>query len=501
MPRRRRGLPPNTKLRAARERLLSPSGSGRPMSTQELAEAVNAWLWDTYRQQENLTYRDVAALERGEVRWPGERRRKAFRAVTGASSDTELGFYINRGRVASRVATGAGQQSVEASPTPGWGSCHEERTDCHVLDGYEGPAWTSDFRGAPGAAVTLWDEKSTANVEQAADLDTAGEVAFRWLVAPRDRWDHTGNGACRVGMSDVARVRAVRATLKSIDNTHGGGAALPMAAAYLRDDVRPLTLGRFDERTGRALLGATAELELDLGWMAYDQAYHPLSTQHMIQALRLSHAAADRLFGGRVLAALSHQALHVGRIPLAIDLARAARTGTEQVATPRAGAMFAAMEAMAHAAGNNAERAIAALGVAERAMEKADASDDDPDWLDFDEGGLWGHAARVFRYLDRGPECERYANLAITMCRDDHGRTRAQRQAILAAGHLQRGECEQAAATAAQVVTAAWGLTSRHVDQEIAVLARQLRRIDSRCPACVDFLNEAEDYLNARAPE
>lgn len=44
----------NVLLAAARRRLPSPSGSGRPMSRQELAEAVNAWLWQTYRVEERL---------------------------------------------------------------------------------------------------------------------------------------------------------------------------------------------------------------------------------------------------------------------------------------------------------------------------------------------------------------------------------------------------------------------------------------------------------------
>lgn len=95
MSRKRRDRRRNTKLRAARERLLSPSGSGRPMSTQELAEAVNAWLWHTYEQKDNLTYRYIAALERGDIHWPGKRRREAFRAVLGAETDTDLGFYID----------------------------------------------------------------------------------------------------------------------------------------------------------------------------------------------------------------------------------------------------------------------------------------------------------------------------------------------------------------------------------------------------------------------
>lgn len=66
------------------------------MSRQELAEAVNAYLWDTYREKENLTENDIGKLERGVTRWPGERRREAFRAILHANTDDELGFYINR---------------------------------------------------------------------------------------------------------------------------------------------------------------------------------------------------------------------------------------------------------------------------------------------------------------------------------------------------------------------------------------------------------------------
>lgn len=67
------------------------------MSRQELAEAVNAYLWEKYRQRENLSANDIGNLERGVTRWPGKRRREAFRAVLHATTDAELGFYIMQG--------------------------------------------------------------------------------------------------------------------------------------------------------------------------------------------------------------------------------------------------------------------------------------------------------------------------------------------------------------------------------------------------------------------
>ncbi|MCA2216293.1 XRE family transcriptional regulator [Jidongwangia harbinensis] len=96
---------PNTKLIAARRRLQSPTGSGHPMSRQELAEAVNAWQWSRYQREDRLDETDVGKLERGETHWPGLTRREGFRAVLRATTDAELGFYRNR---RSRSPTAAG---------------------------------------------------------------------------------------------------------------------------------------------------------------------------------------------------------------------------------------------------------------------------------------------------------------------------------------------------------------------------------------------------------
>lgn len=90
------GSNPNNKLIDARLRLKSPTGSGHPMSRQELAEAVNAWQWFRFEREDRLDETDVGKLERGETHWPGRTRREGFRAVLGATNDAELGFYRNR---------------------------------------------------------------------------------------------------------------------------------------------------------------------------------------------------------------------------------------------------------------------------------------------------------------------------------------------------------------------------------------------------------------------
>ena len=66
------------------------------MSRQELAEAVNAYIWQHHAVKEHLDAHDIGKLERGEHRWPGARRREAFRAVLYVHTDAQLGFYIRR---------------------------------------------------------------------------------------------------------------------------------------------------------------------------------------------------------------------------------------------------------------------------------------------------------------------------------------------------------------------------------------------------------------------
>lgn len=92
---------PNSHLRAARKALRSPSGSGRPMSRQVLADACNAELASMYGRQgrrprwAGLTEKAIGALERGEIRWPNEDYRWALCTVL-QTDKRSLGFYIDR---------------------------------------------------------------------------------------------------------------------------------------------------------------------------------------------------------------------------------------------------------------------------------------------------------------------------------------------------------------------------------------------------------------------
>ncbi len=323
-------------------------------------------------------------------------------------------------------------------------------------------------------------------------------AALRWLLAS-ERSVPPRHGPLHVGLADVERIREARRTLKAVDHMHGGGAAFPSARRLLRRDLAPLLTGSFTGQTGKALFELVAEVTLDVGWMAYDAGDHRLGRAYFSQSLGFAQAAGNRVLGGRALSAMSHQMLHLGEAEIAADLARAARIGSTQAGQPRAVAMFAAMEAMAEGAMKREASATDALAMAEKALEAAEGVDDGPDQIDFNEGGLWGHAAHVYRDMGKGPVCVRYAELAITGCHADHIRTRAQRRAILAAAFTQIGDLDQAADVGSTIVKETWNLQSRHVYLEVKTLATALD--DARSVATSAFRDSAREYLATADPQ
>jgi hypothetical protein len=304
--------------------------------------------------------------------------------------------------------------------------------------------------------------------------------------------------ARRVTHGDVVRLRGMRAHLKAIDNAHGGGATLPMATWYLRHEIVPLLYARDGDPADRALIEVMAEVKHDVGWMAYDAGKQDLATGYFTDALRLARQARNRLLGGRILAAMSHQAIYLSNTRQAIDLAQAARTLTRQAATPRVIAMEAAMEACAHAAADDAKQCHRALCDAADAVAQLTGSQRDPEWLDFDEGGYWGHAARAYRDLGDLRKAEECAAKSVGLCLPEHSRTRAQRNTIQATAHLRMGEIDAAAAAAERVVREAWNLHSGHVFGEVADLVAAITPFGTR--AASDFLDQARELLTARRP-
>ncbi|AYF32155.1 hypothetical protein CSH63_32895 [Micromonospora tulbaghiae] len=86
------------------------------MSRQELAEAVNAWLYEHAGRRTYIASRYIGRLERGETRWPSAHYRTALRAVLNKFTDAELGFFVIQGHAKDPGKSMAGHAPAAGQP-------------------------------------------------------------------------------------------------------------------------------------------------------------------------------------------------------------------------------------------------------------------------------------------------------------------------------------------------------------------------------------------------
>lgn len=257
-------------------------------------------------------------------------------------------------------------------------------------------------------------------------------------------------------MADVERFRSTVDMFAQLDDRFGGGHARTALIQYLSADAGRLLNGRYTEATGRALFSSVAEATLLAAWMSYDSMPgSALAQRYFTQALALAQAGGDRLLGASVLDAMSHQATYLGRFGEAANLARAAKTGTQGIATPTLTSHFHTMEARALARMGDAKGCDRALAEAVREFERR-LPDNDPNWIRyFDESELSAEFGHCLRDLGRAAEAAQYASRSVaavndtTFLRSDFFAT-----IVLADAHVAAGEVEQACGVALQALTA-----------------------------------------------
>ena len=266
----------------------------------------------------------------------------------------------------------------------------------------------------------------------------------------------------------------MKRSLAALDDEHGGGAALPLTLKYLSSEVAPLLDGRYDERIGRELFGVAAELALLAGWMAYDAGRHGHARKQMLHALRLAQVADNRLFGGRVLAAISHQALHIGQIQDGIDFAAAAMKEVSAVGLPVAVALFAASEARSLAVSGDKQASLNLMRTAEQALERA-TTGDGPEWLAFmDEAELAGKFGRCFRDLGMHQEAENHLDTSLRLHKENYPRSRAITKIIYATNYVRQRELERACQLGLEALPDIGRLRSQRTKEYLTDLYRGL---------------------------
>jgi tetratricopeptide (TPR) repeat protein len=280
-----------------------------------------------------------------------------------------------------------------------------------------------------------------------------------WLVgAQRPLTDAAG--LVRIGPSDVERLRAMRQTFDRLDSTFGGAHARNALVQYLRTELPRLLRAGGDLVVRRSLFAAAGELTQLAAWMAYDAGLHGLAQRYFIQALGLADAGDDRLLAASILDAMSHQASFLGRYREAVNMARAARLGTESIGVPILTSHFHIMEARALARAGDAEACDRAMGAAVQYFERH-VPDDGPEWIGyFDAAELAAELGHCYRDLRRPHKAIEYATQALDSASGNYVRSDFFAAMVLADAHLDRGDVDEGCRVAARAFAIGEGLES-----------------------------------------
>lgn len=335
---------PNDLLRRARESVESPSASGDCLSRQELAELVNAWVYEHTKGHRiiELDANYLGKLEQGTIRWPQDPDRRAgFRAVLGVTTDAELGFRRpQRGRT--------------------------------MVRGVDRQHFIRAGLGAGAAAVAAGP--AAALVE---------------LLVPTQRV----RVPSVVSSIHIAEVRATTEAFKGWDARYGGG-LMRAAVATQADYCAQLLHARCPESLRGELLTAVGSFAETAGYMAYDDFAHEDAGRAYQFALACAEEAGNWHLRAQVLCSMAEQSSWCGDSDTALTCTESALVrATRLTATERA--LLHLSRARDLAKLGETQEALRAIGVADEAFSHAHPTEDPPWMASYTEARHTGFAGGV----------------------------------------------------------------------------------------------------------
>jgi hypothetical protein len=410
---------PNAKLRAWRERTQSRLVPGDAMSRNELAEAVNAYLWRATEQRYELDGHAVARYERGEVVWPSAPYRSGLRAVLGAASDTDLGFRpTRRGNTAiANRSTGSALPALDY-----------------------------------GASVDL----GTSPIEFLARISVKTPI-------PK----------C-VGWVDVEHVRATTRAVAMSENLFGGGRSGEAAASQLRWAARLLDAKATDD-VHRAMFESVGNLGSVVAFSAFDVADYQSADRCFQFALWCADQGGSWALRANTLSDMARKAVYLGDTDDALSLIEFAQVRSDRVsATGRA--MMSAIRARLLALTGRHSDAQTEVDRADGYFADRDPSVD-PAWLCYyDEAEHQGSTGRalipVARAAQRADIASPRLESAIQLHNDHYPRSRTFSRTRLAALFMTVDDPREAATIGRRAVAEAASLRSTRVVAELQGLSK-----------------------------
>ncbi len=236
-------------------------------------------------------------------------------------------------------------------------------------------------RGTVEAAVVLGG--GDGPIERRGFLFLTGAT----LTAPAHQWLVHEPGPLASGLSGrrvsarlASRLTAMIAELRRMDDVAGGGSVLSLAQHEFGWVAGLLDRASYDERTGRTLHVALAELGQLCGWAASDAGQQGLAQRYYIAALRAAHSADDRPLGAHILGCMAYQAARQWRPAEAVTLIETALAGARGRETPSLLAELHSRKAYALAILQDVSACTAAISTARTHVEQL-KPEEDPPWL------------------------------------------------------------------------------------------------------------------------
>ncbi|WP_216895650.1 hypothetical protein [Nocardia alni] len=279
------------------------------------------------------------------------------------------------------------------------------------------------------ASVVQVQTAVTVDVETPAnDQDFLGAIAAAAVGSPADLtpWLPEPMLAARptpedVGPPDVEHVRLVTASLRSVDQRHGGLAVVDAAEGLLRS-TEHLLHGCQDDATATAMSMALASLARLTGW-----AYHDAGEQHRARCylalafLYAQQAGADSL-AASIFYVLGRISLFERQPKSALRLFQLGQISAQDAANRAESARLYSNSAWAHAMMGNERQMRDSLARAEHEMSLVDEQDIDP-WTQvfFTSGEYTGLTAVIYNEFAAATDsvalADRYAIIAVDTAR------------------------------------------------------------------------------------
>jgi len=258
----------------------------------------------------------------------------------------------------------------------------------------------------------------------------------------------------RVGISDVARLRAGLDGIVAADDQGGGHEALEQDALSAAKQALEMQNLASSQRIRQRLFSVAADYTARAAWAALDARQLTRVRPLLNQALYLAGMAGDSMVEMEVWNLHAMNARQSQDFTDAVDSAHAAQATRIARRDPMFASLAHARTAVGHALMGDRQAALRSLGYAETALAKVDPSQPRPSWIAFYGPAEFSAITAIVRdRIGDAAESEAASHQALAAIPEQFRRNRALATARLALAQLHQQDLELACSTAESVFT------------------------------------------------